>query len=226
MSRYKTSIPRTETPIYESNAWGLGGTGWTQVTTTPGRAFGTQTGSGAIDDSIAILTVPFAANQKVSCVVHKAGTLSGTGFREVECIGRAVGGTAYGRYECNLAFDGQYADIVYLAASLPNPGYIFLNSNPGAGGPGSVNDGDIFSATFINTPSGILITSYLNGVQIQQATDTGNNLLTGQPGMGFYIQNNGGSGIVNSEYCISSWEATADSPIPASSAYSGMLGSL
>ena len=196
---YSTSFPLTENPISELSNWSKG-SALTNMQTTSGRCFGTQTGSNGDDDSVAALTrSTWKPNQSASVTIHKAGSLSGSGLREIELILHFVGGHWI---ECNLAFDGSYQDVVYII----NPGggtqgtdYVFLNATPGTGGPGSVSDGEKFTATWVNG----VITTYLNGVFFQSCSDT-SPLLTGAPGLGAFIQ---GSGIVSSEYCASSYSA-------------------
>ena len=198
MANYGTGFPLNQSPILENGIWVSppGNTFSTQVNTSGGIAFGTQTGTSGFDDSIALVTPDFGPNQTVTIKIHKAPVLSGTGFREVECILRA---SATEWYEFNLAFDGQYQDIVYIN----NGAFTFLNPTPGSGGPaGQVVDGLNFTASV----QGTTLSTYLNGVPWQSVTDT--RLSSGKVGMGFYIEDSGSGGIVNDEYCADSFFAT------------------
>lgn len=71
MTSYTTAFPLTENPINESSHWINGltnGLDWTNMRTTPGKCFGTETGSaGSIyDDSTALVTGTWPANQQGS----------------------------------------------------------------------------------------------------------------------------------------------------------------
>ena len=79
---YTTKFPKAETPLSESHNWINGGTcadtslcvalEWSNVATTPGLAFGTQSGAAAppYPDSTALLTGSWGDNQSVRVVVH------------------------------------------------------------------------------------------------------------------------------------------------------------
>jgi hypothetical protein len=66
--------------------------------------------------------------------------------------------------------------------------------------------GDVVKATIV----GNVITAYINGVQVLQATD--NTYATGSPGMGFYLQGTTG---VNSDYGLTSFTASDGSTLAA-----------
>jgi hypothetical protein len=181
---YTTNFPLTENPISEGGAWGQGGlkTGldWTNVRTNGSIAYGTQTGFGGYDDSIALLT-GFGPDYRISAVVHFAGTRSSnTGSHEVELILRgSYTPHIQHLYECNLGYSsaGWYAQIMRMdgvSGAYTDIGNAVVTAFP------AVKDGDVFTAEV----SGTTIRSYLNGVQLLTATDSA--YPTGQPGIGFF----------------------------------------
>jgi hypothetical protein len=89
-------------------------------------------------------------------------------------------------YECNLAWDGAYVQIGRWNGPYGNFTTLF-DSLVSGGAPGSVHDGDVFSADMI----GSNITVRLNGRVIATASDSV--WTTGNPGIGFYRWNHGGS---------------------------------
>lgn len=196
---YSTAFALTENPISEGSIW-TSGSALTVMRTTSARCFGTQTGTNGDDDSIAALNSGiWHPNQSVSGTIHKAGSLTGSGFREIELVLHFQGGHWI---ECNLAYNGAYQDVVYII----NPGgntqgtdFIFLNATPGSGGPGSVSDGAVFSAQWLNGT----VTTFINGTPFQSCPDT-SPLKTGAPGIGSFIS---GTSLVPSEYCFSNFSA-------------------
>ena len=71
---YTTSFPLTENPINEGGVWTVGGRDaidWTNPRTTPGKAFGTQTGADAAiyTDSIGVMKGTWGADQEVTLTV-------------------------------------------------------------------------------------------------------------------------------------------------------------
>jgi hypothetical protein len=195
---YSTSFDGTESPISEAGAWKHAGLDWTLVDTTDGNAFGTQSGAGGYDDSYAHLS-GFPANQAASGVIHRNATIDGSCTHEVEILMRwsDTAHDAHG-YECNLAFDGSYAQIVRWEGAFGK--FMYLASGQV---PGGVHDGDTLSATAI----GDVITLYVNGVQIAQARDA--TFATGDPGMGFW---RGGPCGTRGDYGFTSYTATLPAP--------------
>jgi hypothetical protein len=200
---YSTAFPLTENPISEGGVWTNGkavGVDWSDVRTTPGLAFGTQTGVGGFDDSIAVLQGTWSPDQSATATVHTVNQQSGGVFEEVELLLRfAI--TAHGArgYEVNFrcAHDGtQYAQVVRWNGALA--GFTLLDSRPGPG----LADGDRVTATIV----GSTITSYINDVPIFSVTDAA--FTDGNPGMGFYLQ--GASGL-NADYGFTSFTATGGS---------------
>ena len=71
---YTTNFPLTENPISEGGHWINGktvGLDWTNIRTTPGLAFGTESASSSnLDDSTALLSGTWGPNQTVTAVLH------------------------------------------------------------------------------------------------------------------------------------------------------------
>ena len=84
---YTTNFPLIENPIFEGGHWInrlTNGTDPADVATTPGKAFGTQTGIGPnFADSTALLTGSWGPTQTVEAVVFVASGDT-TPFQEVE----------------------------------------------------------------------------------------------------------------------------------------------
>ena len=182
---YTTNFDISESPLSESGAWKNVGLDWTFVASGGGYAFGTQTGSGGYNDSYAHLS-GFPPNQSASAVIHLESGITAS-YNEVEILlrwsddaHRSIG------YECNLAHDGSYAQIIRWPGKLGTGlnDFAFIGSGSASNG---VHDGDVFSATV----TGSTITSYLNGKQLATATDS--MITTGNPGIAFYWEGQAGS---------------------------------
>ncbi len=194
---YSTSFDSTESPISERGAWTHVGLDWTLVDSAGGLAFGTQTGNGGYDDSYAHLS-GFPPNHTASAVIFRSPALDGVcGTHEVEIHLRwsDAAHDAHG-YECNLAFDGSYAQIVRWNG--PFGDFTYLGSGSVAGG---VHTGDTLACTIV----GAKITLAVNGAQIATATD-GNPFAAGNPGMGFW---RGAPCGTTGDYGFTSYSATA-----------------
>jgi hypothetical protein len=195
---YTTNFDLTESPISENGAWKNIGLDWTIVETANGNAFGTQTGFNGKDynDSYAHLS-GFPANYTVSAVIHKAANIDPGCTHEVELLLRWNDSAhdAHG-YECNLAWDGAYAEIVRWNGPLSSYTYLKRSSAPMG-----VHDGDTMTATIMG--SSIKVT--LNGTEIASVTDA--SYATGQPGMAFW---RGGNGCgTKGDYGFTSYTATS-----------------
>lgn len=200
---YSTAFPATENPISQGGIWVNGlatGLVWSDVRTTPGLAFGTQSGSGGTNDSTAILTGSWGATQTCTGIAHVTNQQTGNIFEEIEfrlrstltansCTGYEVIFSAKSpsdpqRYVQIVRWNGPFNSFTLLDAII---------------GPG-LSDGDTCKATI----SGNTITAYINNVQILQSTD--GTYSTGNPGIGFYLQ--GGTSALNSDYGWSSINIT------------------
>jgi hypothetical protein len=194
---YSTTFDAVEAPISESGAWTHLGLDWALVDTKGGVAFGTQTGTGKYDDSYAHLG-GFPSDHKASAVIHRNAVIDPGCTHEVEIHLRWSDGphNAHG-YECNLAFDGSYAQIVRWNGALGDFTYLASGSVPGG-----VHDGDTISASAV----GDLITLYVNGAEITHANDS--TWTDGNPGMGFWRGGTGPCGTPG-DYGFTSYTATS-----------------
>lgn len=193
---YSSNFPATESPISESGRWTHVGTSWTSVQTSGGRAYGTQDNTGGFDDSLAYLKGFEGQNHTCSATVYKSGS---SGIMEVELLGMWRETTSIARgYECNMAHDGSYTEIVRWNGPLNDFTYL-SQAHPGGLNPVT---GDIMKATFTVSGGTCTITVYLNGVQINTATDS--TYLSGNPGMGFYRA----GGAASSTYGFTSFTAS------------------
>lgn len=200
---YSTTFPLTENPISEGGRWIHQGTPWAVVATGGGVAYGTQPGDGAYTDSYAHLS-GFPPNQMATATIHLNAGLSPGGTREVEIHMRWADSASSARgYECNLAYNGAYAEVVRWNGPLGSYTYV---SAQGSGGPGAVHDGDVFKAQIV----GNVITTWLNGRQLQHVdvSSIGGTLWTdGDPGMGFW--RGAGASATPGDYGFSSFSASS-----------------
>ncbi|HLK36152.1 MAG TPA: hypothetical protein VKU41_05325, partial [Polyangiaceae bacterium] len=200
---YSTHFPLTENPISENGRWIHLGTPWSVVATGGDAAYGTQPGDGAYTDSYAHLT-GFPPDQAVTVTIHLDAAFSPGGTREVEIHLRWADAANSARgYECNVAYDGAYAEVVRWNGALGDYTYV---SPQGSGGPGAVHDGDVFKAQIVGT----VITTWLNGRQLQQvdvASIRGTVWTDGNPGMGFWRGK--GASATPGDYGVSSYAATS-----------------
>jgi len=204
---YTTQFPGTENPISEGGAWTGGATtgfDWSDVQTTPGLAFGTQTGFIDFNDSIAVLNGTWSADQSATAVVHTTNQQAGNVFEEVELLLRfTIAPHSTRGYELNFSMrnDGsQYAQIVRWNGALGDFTLLDAHLIP------LVHDGDQVSGSIV----GNTITTYLNGIEIFHVTDS--TFTDGNPGMGFYLQ---GATDVNSDYGFTCFAAAAGGTPPA-----------
>jgi hypothetical protein len=180
---YTTEFDLTESPLAEAGAWRHAGLDWTDVVTSGGLAYGTQMGDRGFDDSYAYLAGVFPPNQSASATIHLESGITAA-YAEVEILLRwrdsAHDSTGY---ECNLAFNGQYAEIIKWPGPLGKQKSDFKFISSGNAVAGGVHDGDVFQADVV----GNVITSRLNGRVLATATDS--SLPSGgAPGIGFYSE--------------------------------------
>ena len=180
---YTTEFNLNESPLSEGGKWKHTGVDWTTITTADGLAFGTQKGSGAFDDSYAYLAGTFPANQSGTATIHLESGIPES-YQEVEILLRWTDSEHYSTgYECNLAYNGQYAEIIKWPGPVgkQKSDFKFISSgNPVSGG---VHDGDTFQCEVV----GNVITSKLNGKVLATATDS-SIPSGGAPGIGFYAE--------------------------------------
>lgn len=210
---YSTSFPLTENTISEGGKWTTGksvGLDWADVATSPGLAFGTQTGSGGYNDSLAILNGTWGPDQSASAVVRSVNQVGGNIFEEVEILLRfSIGAHSARGYEINfrsLNSSESYTQIVRWNGPLG--GFTLLDARGGSSY--GIRDGDTVKATIV----GNTITSYINGVAKLSVTDS--TFSSGSPGMGFYLQGTSG---VNGNYGFKSYTASdGGTTVPAPAA--------
>ena len=201
---YTTNFPLTENPISEGGHWINGlinGIDWADVATTPGRAFGTQTGIGPnFADSTALLTGSWGPTQTVQAVVYIASGDSTT-FEEVELrLRSSLSAHSCTGYEVNFSVkpDNPYCQIVRWNGPLGD--FTLLDARS----VGVVN-GDVVKATAV----GSTITCYINNTAIFSVNDT--TYPSGNPGMGFYLQDGLGPPF---NYGFSSYTASDGTETP------------
>jgi len=224
---YTTDFNLTETVISEGGRWSNASSLWSNVQTSGGLAFGTQTGlevSPNFNDSTALLS-GFSPNVTLTAVVHLSPNISDGQTHEVELLFRMAQTTTTTRgYEMSFDTAGNVT-LVRWNGDLGN--YTFVNhtggENPEVGG---LKNGDVISAT----ASGSTFTASVNGVRIYSATDS--TFLTGQPGIGFFIRDSvTANAEFQSRYAFTSLTATDDTPLapvpePAAIGLAGVIMTL
>jgi hypothetical protein len=217
---YSTKFAAAENPIREGQNWINGetaGVDWANVRTVPGLAYGTQTGTIEFNDAVALLTGTWGPNQTVQATVHSVKQ-NDTIFEEVELRLRSSvslhHATGYEiMFRCSKT-PGAYTAIARWNGALGD----FTSLNNVKGAQYGVADGDVVKATIV----GNVITAYINGVQVLQATDS--TYTNGNPGVGFCLFNQKkwlrrnffrfvkGEGE-NSDYGFTSFSATDGAPL-------------
>jgi hypothetical protein len=197
---YTTRFPLAENLISERGNWINGksvGLDWADVATTPGRAFGLESGSTGYDDSVALLTGSWGPNQTVQATVHSANQNDKI-WEEVELrLRSALSAHSATGYEINFRCSKNkdaYSEIVRWNGPLGS--FTYLQQLKGA--QFGIASGDVVKATIVGT----VITTYINGIQVGRAIDS--TYATGQPGIGFFLQ--GASGV-NRDYGFASFTA-------------------
>jgi hypothetical protein len=188
---YTTHFPLTENPISEGGRWINGktvGLDWANVSTTPGLAIGTESGSGGYDDSTALLTGTWGADQWAMATVYSVSQDRRGIFEEVEirlrsslsahsCTGYEILFRALkpGGYVTIVRWNGPLNDFTYLPmVHYPYPG---------------ITTGDVVKAAIV----GNVITASVNGAVVAQATD--DMFSTGSPGFGFWLRGPSGMNL-------------------------------
>lgn len=200
---YTTNFPQTENPISENNNWVNGqttGLKWKNVRTTSGFAFGTETGSGGYDDSTAVLTGSWNADQSAQAKVSIAHADGGNGvFEEVEIrLRTTISANSNSGYEinCSVIQGNPYMQIVRWNGPLGS--WTLLDARDVGCG-----NGDVLKASV----TGSTITAYKNGSAVFSVND--GTFKNGSPGIGFYLQ--GGNSSMTSNFGFSTFTATGGS---------------
>jgi len=199
---YSTSFSLTENPISEKGKWTggqtAGGNLWGDVQTSAGMAFGVSEPT-TYGDPTAILTGSWDPDQRAQVTVN-INTTPTVCCHEIEVRLRVTISakkiTGYEVY-CSVVPGNKYCHI----ARWSGPNGLYCNIEPSAPIISMAN-GDVLAGTVTgsNPP---LITGYLNGIQIMQVSDTGNEggegsdcapgrpvFTSGSPGIGFYDDKN------------------------------------
>lgn len=199
---YTTNFPLNEDPISENKVWINGGdTGldWTNIQTRNGLAFGTQTGSWAYNDSIAVLDGSWGPNQSVTATVHTVNQQGENVIEEVEILLRFMISPHSARgYEINfrtVSSQASYSEVVRWNGPLGD--FTYLSKNKGL--EFGITNGTTVKASII----GNVIRVFINGVQRIQVTD--NSVVDGNPGIGFFLANAHG---VNGDFGFTSYAAS------------------
>src|SRR5689334_11091689 len=205
---FSTTFPATENPISEGGKWinTVGGTWNAPVSTaggTPGHAVGL--GSSGFNDSIAMLTGSFTADQQVTATAYRGGA---SGAAEIELhlrmsMVRAAGGNPDRVFSYEVDVLPSTGQIVIARWNGPQGDFMDLSTGSISG----INDGDVIDATVTGPASATVITVKLNCVTIVTATDTAG-LATGNPGIGF----DAGTQANGANFGIRSFTATSLGP--------------
>ena len=202
---YTTDFPLTENPISEGGHWINGltnGIDWADVATTPGRAFGTQTGIGPnFADSTALLTGSWGPTQTVQAVVYIASADSTT-FEEVELrLRSSLSAHSCTGYEVLFSVNPSNPYCQIVRWNGPFGSFTLLDARVSP----VVHNGDVVKATAV----GSTITCYINNTAIFSVNDT--TYPSGNPGMGFYLQDGLGPPL---NYGFSSYTASDGTETP------------
>jgi hypothetical protein len=185
---YSTNFDVDENPLSEGGKWLHTDSTLTKCKAVGGRAFGTQAGTGAYDDSNAYLT-SFGVNHEVEGVIWLNPAISGGGNREVEILlhwtddgplrSTPYGSTRANGYEINVNHAGLYMQLGRFKGALLKEVRNFAVPRTG----------DRFRARI----EGQRIRVWWNDTLKIDFTDTDASLQikTGNPGIGFYVD--GGS---------------------------------
>jgi hypothetical protein len=200
---YSTNFPLIENPISEKGKWINGGTvglDWCNVQTLNNHSTGTQVGNlgGVYNDSTAVLTGSWGPDQTVQGIVLGGSTYSNA-VEEVELrVRTTIKAHSITGYELDLRDypNGGYANIVRWNGPLNSFTQIGQANNNYHG----IKTGD----TVMGTVVGDVISIYVNGILVAQATDS--TYSSGSPGIGFWLSNG-----IGSDYGWSYFSAT-DTP--------------
>ena len=206
---YTTNFSATENPISEGGNWingGAVGLDWANVRTTSGLAYGTQGGSGAYDDTAAILSGTWGPDQSVQATVYTTNQSSDPVYEEVEFrLRSSISAHSNTGYEITFRclYGSGYVQIVRWNGALGSFTYI---TNAATGPYNGIQTGDVLSATI----TGNLIIGYVNGIEVIRGTDS--TYTTGNPGIGFFLQ---GASTRNPDFGFTSFSATDGIPVSA-----------
>jgi hypothetical protein len=202
---YTTTFPATENPISEGGHWiNTVSATWNAPVSTvggsPGHAVGLN--STGFNDSIAMLTGSFTADQQVTATAYRGGA-SGAAEIELHLRMTMVPGSPDRVFTYEIDVVPSLRAITIARWNGPQGNFTNLNTGLISG----INDGDVIDATVTGPASAAVITVKLNGVTIVTATDTAG-LATGNPGIGF----DAGTQANGANFGIRSFTATSLGP--------------
>ena len=205
---YTTNFPLIENPISGDGHWINGlinGIDWADVATTPGRAFGTQTGIGQnYADSTALLTGSWGPNQTAQGTVFIAATNTTT-FQEVELrLRSSLSAHSCSGYEILFSVNPSDPYVQIIRWNGPFGNFTGLDGRVSP----VIRNGDVVKAT----ATGNTITAYINNVALFSVNDT--MFPSGNPGVGFYLQYYQNPVAIASNYGFSSFTATDGTQTP------------
>jgi hypothetical protein len=197
---YATTFPLTEAQISEGGVWinaGVAGKDlWGDIQTTPGLAFGVSEPT-KYGDPTALLTGAWGPDQAVEATVRVVdyARFNHKSCHEVEVRLRSTIDGPSGLITGYEVYGSLMSNNPYLhIASWGGPNGVWCNmesQSPAI----YLNDGDVLRATVTGT-NPVVITMYINGVQVLQVEDRGTFKFsdgksygpwtTGAPGLGFY----------------------------------------
>ena len=217
---YNTTFRQTENPLSENGIWIEGHTAgasiWGNVQTVSGAAYGVDEPT-PFGDPTAILAGAWGPAQTAAATVKVNQVLAGKCCHEVELRLRTTIShnsiTGYEAY-CSVMPTQRYCHI----ARWNGPNGSYWNFETGSS-ERYLKDGDVIHATATGM-NPTIITLYVNGVQILQASDTGASgggfaaygpWTSGNPGIGFF--DNADSDWKS--FGLASFTATDEQPLPA-----------
>jgi hypothetical protein len=187
---YATRFAAAENPLSDGGKWlsaRAASLDWADVAAEAGLAHGTQRGGHGYDDSTALLAGTWTADQMAQATVRCA-TARDDAYEEVELrLRSALAPHALTGYEINFRCSKTakaYSEIVRWNGPLGKFTYL----TRGEGSKYGVATGDTVAATAV----GEVLTAYINGVPMLQATDR--TFATGSPGIGFFLEGAAGAG--------------------------------
>jgi hypothetical protein len=192
---YSTAFRQTENPLSENGNWieghAAGESLWGNVQTVSGAAYGVDEPT-AFGDPTAILAGTWGPTQTAAATVKINQTLANKCCHEVELRLRTTIShnsiTGYEAY-CSVMPTQPYCHITRWNG--PNGSYWNFETGSSAA---YLKDGDVVKATVTGT-NPTIITLYINGARILQASDTGaagggfgayGPWTSGNPGIGFF----------------------------------------
>ena len=187
----------SEKPISEGGVWRRANNVWTNVQTVNGIAYGTNGVTNGYDDSYALLTGTFGADQTAEAVVARNQNLSPGSTHEVELLLRFSDDSGNARgYECLFNYAGGI-QIVRWNGSLGDFTPLATSGTDSLGRP--LVTGDVIKATIV----GSTLSTYINGKLMATATDS--TFKSGQPGISFFIRPGGSTALLGlTSYSVTS----------------------